>query len=307
MIRIQKCFYHAIRDTYKTLEHIHTTGTVLYQYGLDIQQIFIEQNLSFKKIESSIRRFGKTMMPLQVPNSIMNKHYNLQPPPLVLTFEFQNTYAAGLKSKKELTASQIAAFEQFRPDDGDCDSVCDGDVAEEEKADPPTTCFHQLDRGGQVTWHGRGQLVAYVVLDLKSFYKLSAKCFVNNVLLKSIQNVLEKKYGIESYLSDANPGVWVKDNGKEEEKKIASVGIKVSHGITQYGIALNISPNLKYLNTFEMCGLKNKKATSIKEVLANRGSNSAVAPVPSVEEVAELYTSELGKLLGMNKIEKTIL
>ena len=56
-----------------------------------------------------------------------------------------------------------------------------------------------------------------------------------------------------------NPGVWIKDNKSKllsESLKISSVGVRIRHGITEYGIALNINPDLKYLNTFEMCGLK---------------------------------------------------
>lgn len=96
-----------------------------------------------------------------------------------------------------------------------------------------------------------------------------------------------------------NPGVWIKDNKSKllsESLKISSVGVRIRHGITEYGIALNINPDLKYLNTFEMCGLKNKRATSIHKQLSH-------LPVPSVEHVGKLFVDEVALALEMNSVE----
>ncbi|KAG5421983.1 hypothetical protein I9W82_001076 [Candida metapsilosis] len=206
---------------------------------------------------------------------LLHRASQVQPRSTVLTFQFENVYASGLKSKKQVSQQDIENFNRFG---------CK---------------FYQLERGGQVTWHGMGQLVAYVVIDLKSFVKLSAKCFVNKVLLQSVVNVLAN-FDVQGTISDENPGVWV-INSQGEEEKIASVGVRVRHGVTEFGIALNIDPDLKFLNTFEMCGLKSKQATSLKRELEKRGEVSAL---PSIDETADLFAKEVAKALEMEKIDK---
>ncbi|EMG46887.1 LIPB Octanoyltransferase [Candida maltosa Xu316] len=199
--------------------------------------------------------------------ALISQVHSLQPTPTLLTFQFENVYAGGLRSKNELNAR-------------DRDNL--------EKMD---NCrYYQLERGGQVTWHGQGQLVSYLIMDLKAYENLSTKCYVSNVLLKSAQNVLKKGYGIDSIQTE-NPGVWINDDAK-----IGSVGIRVRHGITDFGISLNVNPDLKYMNTFEMCGLKEKKATSIYE---------QIGATPKIQEVADLYAKEIGEALEVDKVVST--
>lgn len=239
----------------------------------------MEHNLDYKRIESKVRRIEKQNQTLStVQQGLLDKMQQVQPRSTVLTFQFENVYASGLKLKKQISQQDIEKFARFG---------CK---------------FYQLERGGQVTWHGKGQLVAYVVVDLKSFFKLSAKCFVNRVLLQSVVNVLGN-FGVQGKILDENPGVWVV-NSQGEEEKIASVGVRVRHGVTEFGIALNINPDLKFLNTFEMCGLKLKQATSLKQELEKSVRNGAL---PSIGNAADLFAEEVAEALKMEQIDKVIL
>jgi len=277
-------YYHTINKANRTLQHIHFPGISTFQHGLDIQSALMEQNLNYKRLESKIRRIEKLNSTLSFnKQALLYKLHQLQPPATVLTFQFENVYASGLKLKKQISQQDIENFTRFG---------CK---------------FYQLERGGQVTWHGKGQLVAYVVVDLKSFVKLSAKCFVNRVLLQSVVNVLAK-FGVQGKILDENPGIWVMNNHGEEERedKIASVGVRVRHGVTEFGIALNIDPNLKFLNTFEMCGLKLKQATSLRREL-QKSSGQKEDTLPSIDEAATLFAKEVAKALEMENIDKIVL
>lgn len=260
--------YHSINREYTTLKHVHFKGISTFQHGLNIQKLITDNFLNYKTLETKIRRLQRRNELNDL--SILRKFQSLKPCPIILTFEFNNVYAGGLRSKNEISLIDIENFKKLGSE------------------------YYQLDRGGQLTWHGNGQLVSYLILDLKNFEKLSTKCFVNNVLLKSAQILFDENYNLKTNIQSENPGLWINDNNNNQDfKKIASVGIRVRHGITDFGISLNINPDLKFLNTFEMCGLKNKKQTSINQQL---GIN------PTIDEVANLYVKQIGKALEVDKI-----
>ncbi len=119
-------------------------------------------------------------------------------------------------------------------------------------------------RGGQWTWHGKGQRVVYVMIDLKKREKDIRK-FVKN-LENWIISTLDI-FSLQGLSFDEYPGVWIKKNNKYY--KIASIGIRISNWITWHGISININPNLDYFNQITPCGIKNANVTSIK----NEGIN----------------------------------
>ncbi|EGW34961.1 uncharacterized protein SPAPADRAFT_132353 [Spathaspora passalidarum NRRL Y-27907] len=256
-----------IRESYGTLRHIHFPGITSFQHGLDIQQALVNHNLHFKSTEFNIRKIQKTRGDTLTykETQLIDKILDLKPLPTILTFEFNNVYAGGLRSKEEVSPELREQYEK---------SGCE---------------FHQLDRGGQVTWHGKGQLVAYSVIDIKAFHNLTAKCFVTSILLESVKRTLLNNFGLKSEVIE-NPGVWT-----SADDKIASVGIRIKRGISEYGISLNVNPDLKFMNSFIMCGLDGKRATSIMKEL---GETSA-----TVEQVANMYVKEVAELLNMPKIE----
>jgi len=113
------------------------------------------------------------------------------------------------------------------------------------------------NRGGDITYHGPGQLVGYVILDLK-FYKFDLHSYVS-LLENTIIKVLQK-LDIDASTNNRLRGVWV------DGKKIASLGIAVKRGITMHGVALNIDPDPVCFSKINPCGLKSDIMTSIREL-----------------------------------------
>ncbi|CAB11708.1 putative octanoyltransferase [Schizosaccharomyces pombe] len=112
-------------------------------------------------------------------------------------------------------------------------------------------------RGGQTTFHGPGQILAYPIIDLKSF-GLSPREYVSRLEQAIIATC--KSFGIEKAHTTKNTGVWVTENDK-----IAAIGIHLRRNITSHGLALNVSTDLKYFNYIVGCGLYGKNTTSFKD------------------------------------------
>ena len=130
----------------------------------------------------------------------------------------------------------------------------------------------QTDRGGDVTYHGPGQLVAYPIINLK-MRKIGVKLYVEMVE-KLISDTLTH-YGLESHVPFKETGVWV------EDRKIASIGIHVSRGVTMHGLAININTDLSYFENIISCGIEGVKMTTVDK--------------------------ELGKKIAMNDIKKQLI
>lgn len=115
-------------------------------------------------------------------------------------------------------------------------------------------------RGGEITFHGPGQLVAYPILDLKPI-KLSVRCYVS-YLEKSIIAACAE-FGVKAITTE-NTGVWIND-----QKKIAAIGVHVQRYITSHGLALNCNTDLKFFNQIVACGLTGKETTSLSKELGD--------------------------------------
>ena len=117
--------------------------------------------------------------------------------------------------------------------------------------------FH-VERGGDVTYHGPGQIVVYPILHLKE-YGYRVVRYVDQ-LEEVVLRVL-RDFGIEGRRDPSNRGVWV------DEDKIASVGVAIRRRVSLHGIALNYETDLKYFDLINACGLEGKKVTSMAEIL----------------------------------------
>jgi len=119
-------------------------------------------------------------------------------------------------------------------------------------------------RGGEYTYHGPGQRIIYIMLDLRE-RNYDIRSFVN-ALETSVMDTLND-LGVKSLLIKGKVGVWIKSSIKNQsEKKISSIGLRVRKGITFHGISINIKPNLDHFNGIISCGNKNNGVTSLKEL-----------------------------------------
>ncbi len=124
------------------------------------------------------------------------------------------------------------------------------------------TFFH-IDRGGDITYHGPGQLVGYPILDIADMH-LSLKDYVYRLEESIIQTIAY--YGIKGSRLQGATGVWL-DVDKANVRKICAIGIRASHYITMHGFALNVNTDLNYFHYINPCGFVDKGVTSIEQEL----------------------------------------
>jgi lipoyl(octanoyl) transferase len=133
--------------------------------------------------------------------------------------------------------------------------------------------FYRINRGGDITYHGPGQIVGYPIFDLEQF-KLGAKSYIFK-LEESIIKTL-KDYNIPAKRIKEATGVWIDSGSKGSTRKICAIGIRISKYITMHGFALNVSTDLKYFNYINPCGYTDKGVTSIQ---------NETGFAPAIEEV----------------------
>ena len=131
--------------------------------------------------------------------------------------------------------------------------------------------YYEIDRGGDITYHGPGQLVAYPILDLNNYYKDTHRYLrdLEETVIMTLNDI-----GINGHREEEYTGVWV---GNE---KICAIGIKVSRWITMHGIAFNINTDLSYFDKIIPCGIFHKGVTSIEKLTGMKAD---------FEEIKKLY------------------
>jgi lipoyl(octanoyl) transferase len=139
----------------------------------------------------------------------------------------------------------------------------------------------RIGRGGQTTYHGPGQLVGYIIINLYN-HDRKIKRFVGG-LEHIIMKALSEGFGITSSTDPAHPGVWV---GNE---KIAAVGISVNRHVTMHGFALNVATELEHFNWIVPCGIRDRGVTSISRITGRKESLEGVQDL-----IAEGFSTEYG-------------
>jgi lipoyl(octanoyl) transferase len=143
--------------------------------------------------------------------------------------------------------------------------------------------YFKTNRGGDITYHGPGQIVGYPIIDLERF-NLQVKQYIAN-LEESIIRTL-KVYEIESERLPGATGVWL-DVGTSKARKICAIGVKASRFITMHGFAFNINTDLEYFNHINPCGFIDKGVTSMEKELGEKQDYEKVKDVlkSKIEEV----------------------
>ena len=122
--------------------------------------------------------------------------------------------------------------------------------------------YYEINRGGDITYHGPGQIMVYPILDLDNFFTDI------NLYLRKLEDVVIdtlKSYDLKGFTIKGETGVWVKDeNGLS--KKICAFGIRASRWVTMHGLCLNVNPDLSYFDFIIPCGIKDKGVTSLSHL-----------------------------------------
>ena len=148
--------------------------------------------------------------------------------------------------------------------------------------------FYKINRGGDITYHGPGQIVGYPILDLDYFFTDIHKYL--RLLEESIINCL-KFYGIESGRIDGLTGVWVDYNDMSKARKICALGVRCSRWVTMHGFAFNINTDLNYFKNIIPCGIDDKAVTSMEYELGRK---------LDMEEVKSILKKEIASQFNMN-------
>ena len=136
----------------------------------------------------------------------------------------------------------------------------------EEKLQEKGATFYKINRGGDITYHGPGQIVGYPILDLENFFTDIHKYL--RLLEESIILTIAE-YGLKGERSDGETGVWL-DVGTPFARKICAMGIRSSRWVTMHGFALNANTNLGYFDNIIPCGIKGKAVTSMEAELGEK-------------------------------------
>jgi lipoyl(octanoyl) transferase len=161
-------------------------------------------------------------------------------------------------------------------------------LADKEMLQDINAKFYQINRGGDITYHGPGQLVVYPIFDLEQFFKDIHKYmrYLEESVIRTLAN-----YGIEAERIDGLTGVWISGN---PPRKIAAFGVKCSRWVTMHGIGFNVNTDLSYFNQIVPCGISDKAVTSV--------ANELKKPA-DFTDVKRLLVANMLSLFGFEIIE----
>jgi lipoyl(octanoyl) transferase 2 len=203
--------------------------------------------------ESLVSRFLASKPPSSLPT----------PPPHIITAEFNPVYTCGRREVGNVSQDQ----QTYLRANGRAE-------------------FVEAMRGGQTTFHGPGQLVAYPIIDLRT-HRLTPRDYV--CMLEKSLIATCGQYGIKAMTTE-NTGVWT-----SEDDKIAAIGVHMRRNITSHGLGLNINTDLWWFDRIVACGLEGKRTTSFAKVGVSG---------ESVEEVGIALVEEIARRLGAGGVEK---
>lgn len=151
--------------------------------------------------------------------------------------------------------------------------------------------YYAINRGGDITYHGPGQIVGYPILDLDNFFTDIHKYlrYLEEAIILTL-----KEYGIEAGRIDGLTGVWLDGDHPPRARKIAAMGVKCSRWVTMHGFAFNVNADLKYFSNIIPCGITDKAVTSMHLELGR---------ALDMDEVKGILRSKLAELFEMKLVE----
>ena len=151
--------------------------------------------------------------------------------------------------------------------------------------------FYKINRGGDITYHGPGQVVGYPILDLDNFFTDIHKYlrFLEEMVILTLE-----EYGLQAQRSEGETGVWL-DVGTPFARKICAMGVRASRWVTMHGFALNVNTDLGYFDLMVPCGIKDKAVTSLNVELGKREVNVNEVSQKLLRNFQTLFQAEIVK------------
>lgn len=148
--------------------------------------------------------------------------------------------------------------------------------------------FYKINRGGDITYHGPGQIVGYPILDLDNFFTDIHKYlrFLEEMIILTLE-----EYGLKADRSPGETGVWL-DVGTPFARKICAMGVRASRWVTMHGFALNVNANLGYFDNIIPCGIRGKAVTSLHVELGKQTVDEAEVKGKLLKHFADLFEAD---------------
>ncbi|MDQ7917372.1 lipoyl(octanoyl) transferase LipB [Mesonia sp. MT50] len=159
----------------------------------------------------------------------------------------------------------------------------------EEQLAAKSATFYKINRGGDITYHGPGQIVGYPILDLENFFTDIHKYLR---LLEEMVILTLAEYGLKTERSEGETGVWL-DVGTPFARKICALGVRASRWVTMHGFALNVNTNLGYFDHIIPCGIKDKAVTSLHVELGKKEVSEKKVKEKLLKHFSNLFEAEL--------------
>ncbi len=162
-------------------------------------------------------------------------------------------------------------------------------LVNEQQLKAKNATYYKINRGGDITYHGPGQIVAYPILDLDNFFTDIHKYlrFLEEVVIRTLA-----EYGIKSERSSGETGVWLDAENPLKARKICALGVRASRWVTMHGFAFNINTDLNYFGNIIPCGISDKAVTSLDKELGRKIDEEEVKQKIK-KHFAELFECEL--------------
>jgi len=159
----------------------------------------------------------------------------------------------------------------------------------EEQLEEKNASFYKINRGGDITYHGPGQIVGYPILDLDNFFTDIHKYlrFLEEMVILTLA-----EYGLKSERSPGETGVWL-DVGTPFARKVCAMGVRASRWVTMHGFALNVNADLGYFDHIIPCGIKDKAVTSLNVELGQKEVDMTEVQQKLMKHFSQLFEAEL--------------
>jgi lipoyl(octanoyl) transferase len=252
-------------------------GRMDYKSAWDYQEVLLQENVKVKSLKKNVE------LAESLPTTRIGKEAggnNL----------LKETQAgiAGDQAAMELSTRNYLLFVEHPPvytlgKSGHIENLLIGD----EEMQQLGISFFKTNRGGDITFHGPGQIVGYPILDLENFYTDIGKYLRN---LEEVIILTMAEYGLKGERSAGETGVWLDPEVPGKERKICAMGVRCSRWITMHGFAFNVNTNLDYFNKIIPCGIENKQVTSLQKEL-----NTSL----NIEDAKEKLKRNFEKVFGI--------